>query len=220
MTLDAHDPTVYPAGLTTFQIRVDEKVFGRLDLMVSIARIKDEVTIKEPFVPHFHGYTDEKDLIFKGPVPDWPSDDTLKDTRQFYILKESEWQGVDWIDQYLQLVICTHDRRISNEDLSKMKIVKVAIQTSIDDAVPLNERLKVKRAILYIMFKGLKTPYAPRQVFEIGEHIERKVIVRRVLDERTGDLTLTGMLLGGKRPSKALESGEQAQSSIKRPRLA
>lgn len=93
--------------------------------------------------------------------------------------------------------------------------MKVAIETSIDDAVPLNERLKAKRANVYIMFKGLAEAQAPRRDFEIGEHVERKAIVRRVIDERTGDLTLFGELWGG----ELLGDGEKAQTSKKRPRL-
>lgn len=80
-----------------------------------------------------------------------------------------------------------------------------------------NEILKAKiSAYVYIWFKGLAEPHVPRQVFEIGEHVERKAIVRRVMDERTGCLSLLGKLYGGEMRSR---DGEKAETSEKRPRL-
>lgn len=80
--------------------------------------------------------------------------------------------------------------------MSKLEIVKVAIETGIEDVEPPNERLKAKSANVYIMFKGLEEARALRRVFEIGKHIERKAIVRRVIDD-SGFLTLQGKLCGG-----------------------
>ncbi|ESQ34397.1 hypothetical protein EUTSA_v10009578mg [Eutrema salsugineum] len=85
MTLLAHNPD--PAASTlqkTFQVRVDEGTFGSLDITCSIARPKDEVTTKTPFIPHFHGGT-AADGIFKGELPDWPSDDAFNDGKRFYM---------------------------------------------------------------------------------------------------------------------------------------
>ncbi|CAH2033747.1 unnamed protein product [Thlaspi arvense] len=192
MTLLAHDQD--PAGSTlqkTFQVRVDEKDFGALNLGCSIARIKDEVTTKKPFIPHFHGGAVADEL------PDWPSDDDFSDGKRFYVLKESEWQATDWISMYLELVVCTHalsmvklPRAQADEIMSKLEILKVAIETSIEDVEPSNESLNAKSANVYIIYKGLSELRVFELAFEIGEHIERKAIVRRVIHEDTGNLTL------------------------------
>ncbi|XP_048620053.1 UPF0725 protein At1g23970-like [Brassica napus] len=103
LTLLAHDPDVSPT-VKTFQVRIDEKSFGRLDFTCSVARLKEEAKDEE---------------------------------------------------------------------------------TSADDSEPSKERLKGKSAHVYITFKGLDEPQAPRQSFEFGEHVERRAIVRRVICEST-----------------------------------
>ncbi|XP_024008728.1 UPF0725 protein At1g23970 [Eutrema salsugineum] len=219
MTLLAHNPD--PAASTlqkTFQVRVDEGTFGSLDITCSIARPKDEVTTKTPFIPHFHGGT-AADGIFKGELPDWPSDDAFNDGKRFYMVKESEWQATDWIHMYLELVIASHCRSADylSSVLSQLEIVKVAIETAIEDVESPKERLNAKIAHVYIKFKGLAEPQVPRQVFEIGEHVERKAIVRRVISKHTGYLTLMGKLCGGtlKHPRVEIET----ESCKKRPCL-
>lgn len=67
-------------------------------------------------------------------------------------------------------------------DLSQLQIVKVAIET-----IQRNETLLAIAENVYITFKGL--PIA--SVGEL-EHVDRKVIVRRVIDERIGCITLLG----------------------------
>lgn len=62
-----------------------------------------------------------------------------------------------------------------HSDLAKLKIVKV--KTKEDVELP-NERLNAKSAIVYITFKGLA-------IGGISEHVEYKMIVRRVTNERT-----------------------------------
>ncbi|CAH2033744.1 unnamed protein product [Thlaspi arvense] len=224
MTFLAHDQD--PAGSTlqkTFQVRVDEKEFRCLDLGCSIARLKHEVTTRKPFVPHFHGGA-VGDGIFKGELPDWPSDDDFHDGKRFYMVKESEWQATAWISMYLELVICANDRSIirlpqqqSDEILSKLKIVKVAIETGIEDVEPSNEneRLNAKSVNVYITYKGLTELQVFKHVFEIGEHVERKAIVRRVIDEHTGNLTLLGKLCGGQYAKPKWPPG--VESPVKSP---
>ncbi|KAG7592781.1 Protein MS5 [Arabidopsis thaliana x Arabidopsis arenosa] len=222
MTLLAHDPDPAASSLQkTFQVRVDEQDYGTLHITCSIARIKAEVSTETPFIPHFQGGARAYG-IFKGELPDWPSDDALNDGKRFYVVKESEWQSTDWISMYLELVITTTDRSITEtrqktEVLSQLEIVKVAIETANEDVEPPNERLKAKSAHVYITFKGLAEPRAPRRVFEIGEHVERQAIVRRVMNH-TGYLTLKGKLCGGqyiKKRSLALKSGEESQDCKK-----
>ncbi|CAL9216579.1 unnamed protein product, partial [Arabidopsis halleri] len=117
ITLLAHDPAATPLALQkTFPVRVDEFFYGSLDLTVSIARPKrdqNEAATKEPFIPHFHGGA-VADGVFKGPLPDWPSDDALNDIKRFYVVKESEWQATDWISLYLKLLVCSSDREIAD----------------------------------------------------------------------------------------------------------
>ncbi|KAG5378986.1 hypothetical protein IGI04_026828 [Brassica rapa subsp. trilocularis] len=81
----------------------------------------------------------------KGELPDWPSDDALKDEKRFYLLKESEWQTNDWISMYLEL----------RDVLSQLEILEVAIETGIEEMEPPNERLEAKSANVYIKFKGM-----------------------------------------------------------------
>lgn len=68
------------------------------------------------------------------------------------------------------------------EDLSKLEIVKVVIETTYDEPP-----LKAKSSVLYIVFKGLA-----RNGF--GEQLERKAIIKSVFDEQTGSLSLMGDL--------------------------
>ncbi|CAN7050298.1 unnamed protein product, partial [Brassica rapa subsp. trilocularis] len=172
ITLLAHDPALDPLD-KTFQVRVDEQNANCLDFTCSIARLKDE-----------------------GELPDWPSDDALKDEKRFYLLKESEWQTNDWISMYLEL----------RDVLSQLEILEVAIETGIEEMEPPNERLEAKSANVYIKFKGMANVRYFRMIFEIGEHVERKaVVIRRVLDEDSGYMTLLGKFCGG-------------QSTKKRPR--
>ncbi|XP_020869863.1 UPF0725 protein At3g19520-like [Arabidopsis lyrata subsp. lyrata] len=177
ITLAACDPAT--TSLATFQVKVGENCYGILDLTCYIAR--PQGTPKESPKPINFGpsYGD-------GSLPYWPSD--FNDILRFTVLKDSELQDNDWIRLYLELALCTNDRWISDSSLSQLQIVRVAIETIGGVVEPPNERLLAKSANVYITFKGLS--YA--RVGEIGEHVERKIIVRRVLDELTGYLTLQG----------------------------
>ncbi|CDY29462.1 BnaC05g32080D [Brassica napus] len=221
ITLLAHDPALHPLE-KTFQVKVGDQKIHCLHIICTISRVKDEVNPKKPFVPHFHDAAKEDDSFFKGELPDWPSDDALNDGKRFYLVKESEWQANDWIPLYLELVICADARLVAERDVvSKLEILEVAIETGIEDVEPPNERLKATRANVYIKFKGLANVCSPRMIFEIGEHVERKAVVRRVLD-KYGCLTISGKFCGGrstqKQPSVALQNGKKIQSCKKRPR--
>ncbi|EOA38329.1 hypothetical protein CARUB_v10009830mg [Capsella rubella] len=196
MTLFAQDPVACPSG-KTFQVRVGDQHFRTLALVCSVARPKGEVTTETPFIPHFDGGA-AADGIFKGELPDWPSDDALKDEKRFYLVKKSEWQATDWISMFLELVVCENDTSIAEDRkvVSKLEIVKVVVETATEDVELPIERLKTKNANVYIMFKGMAELQAHRRVFEIGVDVERKAIVRRVMDN-SGDLFLTGKLCGG-----------------------
>ncbi|XP_018437982.1 UPF0725 protein At1g23970-like [Raphanus sativus] len=225
LTLLAQDPDVCSA-VKTFQVRIDEKSYGRLDFTCSVSRIKEEAkgegeSAKEPFVPHYHGGP-EATVPFVGELPRWPSEVDLSDGKRFYMVKRSELEANYWILTYLVLVIYSHDKLIVTRDRhyqSKLEIINVVIETSADDSVPSKERLKAKSAQVYITFKGLAEPQAPRQSFEVGLHVERRAIVRRVICESTGAMSLLGKLCDGKFTGKhrsvTSRGGEEAQSSKK-----
>ncbi|CAA0382986.1 unnamed protein product [Arabidopsis thaliana] len=179
----------------TFQIRVDEKSFGDLDLTVSVARPNDEekVTTEKRFIHHFHCEAAADDF-YKGALPDWPS------------VKKCELQSNDWIRLYLELAVGVRYQQTSESDLSKLQVLKVAIETKEEDVQPPNRRLKSKSLHVYITFKGLaKAPIGD----EIGEHVERKAIVRRVIDERSGHLTLLGGFSNAKNDLNQSSDDEQ-----------
>ncbi|CAN8291041.1 unnamed protein product [Cochlearia groenlandica] len=183
LTLVAQDLSSQ-SGKINFQVRVDEKKYGVLNMTVSIARPKDEevkVTTKKSFIPHFHGEA-KADDFYKGKLPPWPSVNDFNDQKRFYLVKNPELADNDWIALYMELALCVDDIKITERMLSQLKILKVAIETK-EEVQPPNERLKAKCANVYITFKGLAKG-------SIGKDVERNVIVRRVIDERTGYLTL------------------------------
>ncbi|EOA36476.1 hypothetical protein CARUB_v10011096mg [Capsella rubella] len=220
LTFLALDPTI-SSQETTFQVRVDEQAYTSLDLTVSVARPKKDkntaasATTNKVFIPHFHASALSDDSVFQGELPDWPTEDALNDDRNgFYVLKESEWRITDWISLYLELLICSNDKGlfgIVQSGLSQVQILKVAIQTEEEDQKPPSGRLNARRAHVYITFQGLaKSP----SLVEIGEHVERKAIIRRVIDACSGFLTLTGKFWSGKdteqsSTSMTLQSGEK-----------
>ncbi|EFH68339.1 hypothetical protein ARALYDRAFT_311310 [Arabidopsis lyrata subsp. lyrata] len=109
-----------------------------------------------------------KGVTTKKPLIPWDS----------FSVKESELQNNDWIYLYLQLVLCAIERVIiSDGDLSKLKIVKAT--------------QRQKCCVVYITFKGLANAR-----IAAGEHDERKAIIRRILNEHTGYLSLIGDLIG------------------------
>ncbi|KAG7597723.1 Protein MS5 [Arabidopsis suecica] len=184
ITLLAHDSV--SGSHQSFQVLVNEQSVGKLNIIIPIARPKG-VTTNERLIPCDSFSVDDK-------LPQWPSHDSFNDTKRFYLVKESELQNNDWINLYLQLVLCAIQRvRISDSDLSKLKIVKAVIETK-EDMVSPNERLNAKTAVVYITFKGLANAR-----IAAGEHDERKAIIRRIFDEHTGHLSLLGDLIGEKR---------------------
>ncbi|KAL1204590.1 hypothetical protein V5N11_008632 [Cardamine amara subsp. amara] len=210
ITVLAYDPE---ANLPpkTFQIRVDEKKYGSLNVVVSVARLKDEAaTTKEPFMPHFHGGV-VADPFFQGELPDWPSAHAFSDRKRFYVLKKSEWHDTAWISLYLETLVYANDRDISNDILSKLEIINVAIETKEEDVKSPNEILKAKSAHVYITFKGLEESFFQTETFKgsakalrLSKGIPRKAVVRRVISR--GALSL-------EQHSMTLRSGQKSQSS-------
>ncbi|KAL1208438.1 putative UPF0725 protein [Cardamine amara subsp. amara] len=73
ITLLAHDQEASPLQKKTFQVRVDEKKYGSLDVVVSVGRLKKDqdeaATTKKPFMPHVQGGA-MADPFFQGELPD------------------------------------------------------------------------------------------------------------------------------------------------------
>ncbi|CAN6884849.1 unnamed protein product [Brassica oleracea] len=101
---------------------------------------------------------------------------------------------------------------LKSDVFSQLEILKVATETGTEDVEPPNERLKAKTVDAYIKFKGMANVITPRMIFEIGERVECRAVVRRVLDEHSGYMTLLGKFCGGQSTQKLI------QSSRKRPR--
>ncbi|CAN7003961.1 unnamed protein product [Brassica oleracea var. botrytis] len=176
ITLVAYDPATN--SLVTFLVGVSEQIYGRLNLMVFIARPQansPSPLFKEAVWPQL-GITN--DAYYDKGSPFWPTD--FDDTERFYLLKDPEIQGNDWIRLYLELALCSNDRNIPEWHVSQLQIVRVAVETI--------QYVVVSNVNFYITFKGL--PVA--QVGEDGENVERKVIVRRFVDLSTGYFTLKG----------------------------
>ncbi|CAN6895139.1 unnamed protein product [Brassica oleracea] len=119
----------------------------------------------------------------KSVIP-WPSSEIgFSDTKRFYMLNESELQ-FDWISLYVELAICDSHMWFTTKDLSnfELEIVQVAIE-SLDDKEP--PSLKSKAAVIYIAYKDLAKA-------RTGEPYHCQAVVRRVINEATGTLSIQG----------------------------
>ncbi|KAG7535461.1 Protein MS5 [Arabidopsis thaliana x Arabidopsis arenosa] len=174
ITLAASDPAT--TSLVTLHLGVAEgcRDACSLNLTCFIAKLED-TPIEPCQLP------DTEELVDDAQLPSWPSD--FNDCQRFYQVKESELQDNGWIRLYLELALCTNDRELEDSDLSRLQIVKVAIE-----GIQGNEKLQAVAANVYIMFKGL----AMASIGELGEHVVRKVIVRRAFNEPAGCMTLLG----------------------------
>ncbi|CAH8334515.1 unnamed protein product [Eruca vesicaria subsp. sativa] len=176
MTLVATEPAT---GLVqTFQAEVAEEIFGRLELTVPVARIRGSSTMK-PLLTYQEDL-DER-VLYKDELFEWPSEDAFNDRNRFYKVQEAELQDNEWICLYLKLVLLSKDKELQANHLSKLKILNVWIEATVDEVEPPNARLKAKSALVYITFRLAS--------LGIREHIQRKAIVRRVISE-TGRLIL------------------------------
>ncbi|XP_010442503.1 PREDICTED: UPF0725 protein EMB2204-like isoform X2 [Camelina sativa] len=169
MTLAAVDP-VANSLVQTFQVQVDEANCGFLDVICSISRIRGDTT-SERFSSSYDN----------ARLPDWPSHNFI-DSQRFYLVQGSELPYPHWIYLYLELAVLKYDIRISDDFFwSNLEIVQVAIETT--EEAP----LQAKNSILYITFKGLATG-------GIGQHVERKAIIKSFFSEPSGFLSLKGHL--------------------------
>ncbi|AAF86551.1 F2E2.16 [Arabidopsis thaliana] len=103
-------------------------------------------------------------------------------------VKESELRDNDWIRLYLELTLVAHDRFLTVHYLSQLEIVKVAIE----EVEQPNASLNTKTTFVYITYKDLAKA-------QIGEPVDRKAIVRKIINETTGLLRLRGDYWSGER---------------------
>ncbi|CAN7053975.1 unnamed protein product [Brassica oleracea var. botrytis] len=174
-----------------FQVLVEEERLGYLDLTCPISRPQGTESSKEstPFLrPHFEPVS----ATYQDRLVDWPSsiipwpfsEIAFSDTKHFYMLNESELQ-CDWISLYVEIAICTSHRKIKARDLSKFdfEIVQVAIE-SLDDKEP--PSLMSRAAVIYIAYKDVV------KSLRTGEPYHYQAVVRRVINEATGTLSIQG----------------------------
>ncbi|XP_010477462.1 PREDICTED: UPF0725 protein EMB2204-like [Camelina sativa] len=159
-----------------FQVLVQERSLGFLDLGCPIAR----PLVTEPFLrPHKAQPPDG--LFFSDELPDWPSEIAFNDRKRFHLVKESELRDNDWIRLYLELALVFHDRTLTERYLSQLEIVQVWIETTQDVEQPNSK----KTTIFYITYKDLAKA-------RLGEPVDRRAIVRRIINEATANFRLRG----------------------------
>ncbi|KAG2300789.1 hypothetical protein Bca52824_037261 [Brassica carinata] len=196
ITLAAGD-TVTRGPMQIFQVRVAENRFGLLDATCTIARIKGETTNGFCLPQSVYGIPDcphmmrlrargEEEVNLASSYSDRLGSPRRRyfkhNSERFCSVDISKLRSNSWIRLYLELTVYTNDRMISDEDLSKLEIMKVAIETTNDEPP-----LKAKSSVLYIAFKGLARNGS-------GEQLERRAIIKSVFDEQTGSLSLMGDL--------------------------
>ncbi|CAA7017524.1 unnamed protein product [Microthlaspi erraticum] len=126
ITLEAMDPATNSP--LTFQTKVQELRYGEMNLKCDIARPLGDIKRS--------------------------SESENSKSKPCRLLEKSEVQvNNDWIRLYLELAIATTNRsRVKNHDLSDLKIVKVAVDTSRQDVEEGLEDSKLF-AIVYIRYK-------------------------------------------------------------------
>ncbi|CAH2072240.1 unnamed protein product [Thlaspi arvense] len=188
ITLEAMDPaTNLPRA---FQTRVQELSFGELILSAGIARPLGET--KRSDVSEIKKSSDHKpvkNFLLVKSTPKWPRENPFENSKRCHVLKDSELQeNKDWISLYLELAVAATNRdSLEDHDLSHLKIIKVAIDTSTQDV---EEGLKNAKyfAIVYIRYKDSCEA-------RVGKDVDRVAVVRRAFNERHGCFSLLGQTL-------------------------
>ncbi|CAN6890900.1 unnamed protein product [Brassica oleracea] len=177
-----------------FQVLVEEERLGYLDLTCPISRPQGKscFSSKKESTPFLRPHSEPVSATYQDRLVDWPSsiipwlsyEIAFSDTKRFYMLNESELQ-CDWISLYVELAICTSHRKIKARDLSKfdLDIVQVAIE-SLDDKEP--PSLMSRAAVIYIAYKDVV------KSLRTGEPYHYQAVVRRVINEATGTLSIQG----------------------------
>ncbi|CAN8312198.1 unnamed protein product [Cochlearia groenlandica] len=189
MTLVARLPS---SGMQQiFQVLVQEKCLGILDLTCLISRPQGTESSNKESIPFLRPHTNpvsktyqDRLLGWTDSIIPWPSSEiAFSDTNRFYMLNESELK-CDWISLYVELAICTSHRWFDVDDLSnfELEIVQVAIESLDDKKFP---SLESNAVVIYIAYKDLAKA-------RTGEPCNYQAVVRRVINEVTGTLSIQG----------------------------
>ncbi|CAN6918846.1 unnamed protein product [Brassica oleracea] len=196
VTAVAKDPAV-GGSLITFQTSSYIQGFDVKSLTCFIARPKPEPHGKSG-VFYLLCVEDQGDNrptecgpIDRGRLPEWPADNAFDDKTRYYMVKKSELRKNDWIRLYLELAFLDSNLSLPNINLSKLVIMKVAVETRENMESP-KERLNARNATFYIKYKYC--PNKSRRACKVDgcrATRERIAIIRRSLDKLSGLLTLS-----------------------------
>ncbi|CAN8264026.1 unnamed protein product [Cochlearia groenlandica] len=129
---------------------------------------------------------EQLDEFYNVILPNWPSEDAFKDVDRFYVMKKSELRKHDWIRLYMELAFLGANRNLKNPNLSRLVVVKVAVETK-ENVEP---RLMARNAVFYIKYRYY--PNNGRACRDRGSKPprDRIAIVKRILDKNVGILSL------------------------------
>ncbi|CAN8328850.1 unnamed protein product [Cochlearia groenlandica] len=176
ITAVAKDPSS-GGSLVPFQTSVVEEGRDIRSLACSIARPKSTPPPENSSLPR-----EQLDELYKGTLPKWPSENAFKDVDRFYMVKKSELRKYDWIRMYMELAFLGANRNLKNPILSRLVVVKVAVETK-ENVEP---RLNARNAIFYIKYR-----YYPNNGRACKARCgskpprDRIAVVRRTLDKNT-----------------------------------
>ncbi|XP_023633663.1 uncharacterized protein At4g17700 isoform X2 [Capsella rubella] len=142
ITLVAKDPAS-GGSLVSFQTKFVDEGFDIKELTCPIARLK--------YGPRDNSEEEEpEDDCYQLKLPDeWPSEDVFNNKKRFYVMKKSELRKYDWVRLYMEISFYNANMILKNLDLSKLVIMKVAVETE-ENVEPPSERLKARNAVFYI----------------------------------------------------------------------
>ncbi|KAG7647441.1 Protein MS5 [Arabidopsis thaliana x Arabidopsis arenosa] len=179
ITLD----TIGLTALQPFETSLYEISSGKLALSCRIARPLGETTID---VIKRCSSSLYKNFSPINTMPDWPPENPFEHSKllNYYELQEDN----DWIRLYLELAVATTNRGTIRDldDLSNLKIIQVAIDTTPQDVDLVFNRTYF--AIVYIQYKDSCEA-------RVGKDVDRVAIVRRAFDEQRGCFSLVGKTL-------------------------
>ncbi|CAL9216401.1 unnamed protein product [Arabidopsis halleri] len=169
-------------ALQPFETSVYEISYGKLALSCRIARPLGETTIDVIKRCSSSLYRNFSPI---DTMPEWPPENPFEHSK---LLSCYERQENDWIRLYLELAVATTNRGTitDHNDLSNLKIIQVAIDTTPQDVDLVLNRTNF--AIVYIRYKDSCEA-------RVGKDVDRVAIVRRAFHEQLGCFSLVGKTL-------------------------
>ncbi|XP_019086364.1 PREDICTED: UPF0725 protein At3g57210-like [Camelina sativa] len=165
-----------PENFYIFILKIDEECFCKFILTCDIARPRGTNTDDDASIADY--------FYLRGSVPKCPPEDLFQNSNRFCVVKGSELQQNDWIRLYLELAVATtHTNKGRNHDLSNLKILKVAIETTEDLDPPSEGSLNALNALVYIRYEDSCDS-------RVGKDVDRIAIVKRTYSH--GSFVLEG----------------------------